>query len=143
MKLHIILLAALLAGCSNAMPGSQAVPAGLSGATPAARHRRPSDVVQFAYVANFGATNISAYSIAAGGALTPVAGSPFKSGKNPSSLAIDPMGKFVYVTNFGSNDVSAYTIDATSGALKKVEGSPFAAGSNPLTVAVDSSGKFA
>ena len=87
--------------------------------------------MQFAYVANYGSNNVSAYSIAAGGALTPVAGSPFKAGGGANGVAIDPTGKFAYVANFDSNDVSAYTIDSTSGALKKVKGSPFAAGATP------------
>lgn len=38
---------------------------------------------QFAYVANFGTNNVSAYSIGANGALTPVAGSPFTGGNLP------------------------------------------------------------
>ena len=83
-RASIVLLAALLAGCSNPAPGSQALPPGTSGAAnrPAAPWRQDA-AVQFAYVANFGSNDVSAYSIAASGALTPVPGSPFKAGTYP------------------------------------------------------------
>ncbi len=86
--------------------------------------------------------NVSAYSIGADGALTPVPGSPFAAGSRPVSVAVDPTGKFAYVANDGDNNVSAYSI-AANGALTPVPGSPFAAGSRPLSVAVDPTGKFA
>ena len=96
-RASIVLLAALLAGCSNPTPGSEALLPGTSGATKSAtQHRSGKDAaVQFAYVANVFSSDISAYSIAANGALTTVAGSPFKAGAYPSGVAIDPTGKFV------------------------------------------------
>ncbi|MGC2406036.1 MAG: beta-propeller fold lactonase family protein [Candidatus Cybelea sp.] len=145
-RASIVMLAGLLAGCSSTSPETQALPLGSSGATQhVVRPRGATDnAVQFAYVVNFGSNNLSAYSIAAGGALTPLAGSPFSAGTEPYGLAIDPTGKFAYVNNFGSSNISAYAIDATSGALKNVKGSPFGdAGANPLSVAVEPSGKFA
>jgi 6-phosphogluconolactonase len=45
---------------------------------------------RFAYVANLPDNTISAYRIGLNGALTPVAGSPFQTGKAPYSIAIDP-----------------------------------------------------
>src|SRR5260221_375162 len=86
--------------------------------------------------------NVSAYSIGANGALTPVPGSPFAAGTFPTSVAVDPTAKFAYVTNAFSNNVSAYSIGA-NGALKPVPGSPFAAGTFPFSVAVDPTAKFA
>lgn len=142
----IPVLSALLAGCSNTTPGSQALPLGSAAvAQRVERERSGRDVaVQFAYVTNFGSKNVSAYTIdATSGALTPIAGSPFGAGTDPWGIVVDPTGKFAYVANLGSNNVSAYTVDATNGALKKVKDSPFAAGTNPLGVAVDPSGKFA
>ncbi|MGA7092411.1 MAG: beta-propeller fold lactonase family protein, partial [Candidatus Cybelea sp.] len=95
-------------------------------------------VAQFAYVANYGSNDVSAYTInATSGALTPVTGSPFGAGTQAYDVAIDPDGKFAYVTNYGSNNVSAYTINATSGALTPVTGSPFGAGIQSLGIAVD------
>jgi len=49
---------------------------------------------QFAYVANALGNNVSAYSIGANGALTPVPGSPFPAGNGPVSVALDPTGNF-------------------------------------------------
>src|SRR5260221_717894 len=90
---------------------------------------------QFAYVANSESNNVSAYSIGANGALTPVPGSPFAAGIFPVSVAVDPTAKFAYVTNLVSNNVSAYSIGA-NGALTPVPGSPFAAGIAPRSVAI-------
>jgi DNA-binding beta-propeller fold protein YncE len=87
-------------------------------------------------------TTVSAFSIGADGALTPVTGSPFAAGTNPFSVAVDPTAKFVYVVNEVSNNVSAFSIGA-DGALTPVTGSPFAAGTEPFSVAVDPTGKFA
>src|SRR5260221_7232456 len=100
---------------------------------------------QFAYVANIGSNNVSAYSIGANGALMfNVPGSPFLAGSGPSSVAVDPTAKFAYVANIGSNNVSAYSIGA-NGALTPLAslGSPFAAGTKPASVAVDPTGKIA
>jgi len=98
---------------------------------------------KFAYVANQGSNSVSAYTIDnATGALSPVPGSPFAAGTNPSSVAVDTSGKFAYVANLNSNDVSAYTIDINAGALSPVPGSPFAAGVAPFWVAVDPSSHF-
>ena len=108
----------------------------------------PGNVAGFAYVANQGSDNVSAYAIdATTGVLSEVAGSPFAAGTSPESVRVDPSGKFAYVTNFGSaiasGNVSAYTIDASTGALSEVAGSPFAAGTQPVSVAVAPSGRFA
>jgi hypothetical protein len=49
---------------------------------------------KFAYVTNVVDLNVSAYSIAANGALVPVPGSPFAAGFNPVSVAITPLVLF-------------------------------------------------
>jgi DNA-binding beta-propeller fold protein YncE len=101
---------------------------------------------QFAYVANGAGNNLSAFSIAANGALTPVPGSPFVTGFGPTSVAVDPTGKFAYVANVSFEHlgtVSGYSIDHKTGALTPVRGSPFAAGNQPSSVAVDPTGRFA
>ena len=68
---------------------------------------------KFAYVANSGTSTLSAFSIdPKTGALAPIPGSPFATGSNPFSVAVDPSGKFAYVANFTSNDVSAYSISS-------------------------------
>jgi 6-phosphogluconolactonase len=73
------------------------------------------------------------------GALSPIPGSPFTVGNEPSGVVIDPAGKFLFVTNMVDNTVSAFTIDATSGALTPVSGSPFTTGPSPFLMAVNKS----
>ena len=95
----------------------------------------PSLRAEFVYVANLESNTVSAYSVGANGALTPVAGSLFAAGSGPESVAVDLLGRFVYVANTGSNNVSAYSVGA-NGALTPVAGSPFAAGIEPISVAL-------
>jgi 6-phosphogluconolactonase len=106
---------------------------------------------EFAYVANWGSGDVSAYTIdtiGGTGALTQIPcasgtgcnGDNFLAGSLPNSVTVDPSGKFAYVANRDSGDVSAYTIDST-GALASV-GTPVLAGTHPYSVTVDPSGKF-
>ena len=101
-----------------------------------------SIIPRFAYVANSGSNDVSAYTInASTGGLTSV-GAPVAAGTNPYSVTVDPLGKFAFVANHISNNVSAYTINASTGGLTSV-GAPVAAGTNPYSITVDPSGKFA
>jgi 6-phosphogluconolactonase len=73
-----------------------------------------------------GAGSVSAFAIdETGGALKPVAGSPYKAGTNPVAAVVEPSGRFLYVLNRDDATVSAYRI-AADGTLARVEGSPFA-----------------
>ena len=73
------------------------------------------------------------------GALSPITGSPFPAGNQPSNVAIDPAGKFLFATNMMDNTVSAFTIDGTSGGLTPVGGSPFPTGPDPFLMVVNKS----
>jgi 6-phosphogluconolactonase len=100
---------------------------------------------RFLYATNrcAGDNDLSAFRIdRESGRLTPIPGSPFASGAEPTAVAIDPSGRFAYVANLGTNNVSAYTIDEKSGRLSPVTGSPFAAGTSPSAIAVDPLGKY-
>jgi DNA-binding beta-propeller fold protein YncE len=92
------LLAITLIGCSSGGPGEEhslfGAPAG--------------PIPKFAYVANRGTNNVSAYTVnASTGALTPVAGSPFAAGSFAEGVAVDPAGKFEYVKKTSEDRVSA------------------------------------
>jgi 6-phosphogluconolactonase (cycloisomerase 2 family) len=89
---------------------------------------------KFVYVANMVAANISAYRIAQSGALTPVPGSPFATGREPYSIATNAANQCAYVANRFDKNISAYAI-AVNGALTPIEGSPFPAGVGPDSVA--------
>jgi len=138
--------AAFLAACSNSGSSGSITP---SGVAPDSQTRRPQGAVgpdataEYAYVVNSGDRSISAYKInTTTGALTSVTGL-FRTGADPTALALDPAGDFLYAVNAGSDNVSAYGIDVSTGALKKIAGSPFGTGLQPEGVAVDPSGKFA
>ena len=85
---------------------------------------------------NFGPNTVTAFSVAANGALTPVAGSPFATGgtgtdrgffaSNRARTCV--VGSRLYITNEGSDNVSGFNINPTTGALTPVPGSPFATG---------------
>ena len=98
---------------------------------------------QFAYVANLGDNTVSAYSVGSNGALTPVPGSPFATGRQPSSVTVDPTGTYAYIVNYTDDTVSAYSIDS-DGSLTPVPGSPFTtlSGAAPSWVTVDPTARF-
>lgn len=121
----------------------------LAGTGPTSASVDPSG--KFAYVANAGSNDVSAYTVDGTGALTPIAcdsgcsifiSANFAAGANPSSVTVDPSGRFAYVTNVGSSDISAYKIDPGTGALTSV-GAPVVLISSPVSVSVDPSGRFA
>lgn len=98
---------------------------------------------QFAYVSNFGGSNISVYSVSAG-VLTAMP-TPVPVDGNPQDLTIDPAGThlFVPVSSGSSNGaVDVFTINS-DGTLTKVTGSPYAVGIGPRFVDVDPTGKYA
>lgn len=98
---------------------------------------------RFAYVANRGSNNVSAYSVdAATGAMAAIPGSPFSVGNAPVAIAVDPTGGYAYVVNQLDSTISAFVIDRSSGVLNAVNGSPFATGSEPTSVAIDPTSTF-
>jgi 6-phosphogluconolactonase len=81
------------------------------------------------------------FSVGSGGVLTPLSGSPFAAGIQPSAIASDPTSAYVYVTDFVRGNVLAYTV--SSGNLTPMSGSPFPAGNEPSAIVVDPSFSFA
>src|SRR5581483_7469917 len=90
---------------------------------------------KFLFVANQTSDTISIFSIS-GTSLTEVAGSPFPTTANPTSVAVAPNSNFVYVTNDVNGTVSGYVFDSTTGAITaSVPGSPYAVGASPSGLA--------
>jgi 6-phosphogluconolactonase len=81
------------------------------------------------------------YSVASGGALTPVSGSPYQAGVKPSALATDPVSRFVYVTDFASNELIGYGVLSTDTLQFMING-PFRTGNQPSSVVIDPRGIF-
>lgn len=101
---------------------------------------------KFLYVSDQGDSQVIGFSIAAaGGALTPIGGSPFTflgmpvGGSGP--IAIDPVHQFLFfVSDKGGIGIS--TIDPATGALTPGPDIALPAGISPVAAAVDPAGKF-
>jgi hypothetical protein len=82
---------------------------------------------QFAYVANGGSNNVSAYRIGADGSLTQLTTSPFPAGSFPRSVAITPLVPFAssFATLEIANDSfdlkESFTLGANSKGIKPVK----------------------
>src|SRR5258708_23109052 len=106
-------------GTVMARPGARAID--MSGGTAAVTY-----TPKFAYAANNGSNNVSAFSVTpSSAALTTVSGSPYAAGTSPTAIAADPAGKFVYVANIGSTNVSTYASDPASPPSTSGPRSPF------------------
>jgi 6-phosphogluconolactonase (cycloisomerase 2 family) len=123
-------------GVLTQVPGSPFATGGSADGNGIALATTPND--QFLIAANTGSVNITVYSIAANGALSPVAGSPFPAGAGgvTDGIKVTPDGKFLAVARPGSNSVSMFSISGLGG-LTPVPGSPFIAGGTGGATGVD------
>lgn len=96
---------------------------------------------KYLFVAETGGNGLRAFSIAATGALTELAGSPFKTGLGPTAVLVDSTGGYLYVTNRTDGTISAFALSA-SGGLTALRGSPFATGVQPSDLAEDPSNTY-
>lgn len=84
----------------------------------------------FAYVANRGSGDVSAYSIhPTTGKLTFIG--VLGAGTSPYSLTTDPASNYVYVVNHDSQNISIFSINAVNGKLTEISDSPVAAVAHP------------
>jgi len=87
---------------------------------------------QFAYVVNFAANNVQAFTSDGNGNFTMV-GQPITTGVNPHNVNVDKAGRFVYISNVGSNFVSGFKINSADGSLTPINAAP----GSPVTDASD------
>jgi 6-phosphogluconolactonase len=97
----------------------------------------------YVYAALSSSNQIAAFSVVSGtGALTPVPGSPFSSGTNPSTLVL--ASGFLYALNkplgLTNGSITSYSVNSNTGALTPLSGSPFAIGG--ISMAADSFGQY-
>jgi 6-phosphogluconolactonase (cycloisomerase 2 family) len=87
---------------------------------------------------------ISAYGVAANGALTPLAGSPYADQQTaPCWVTLSPDGKFLFTANAGSDSISSYAISAdgslTCASTTALRGGP---GLGTFDQQLDPSGRY-
>jgi 6-phosphogluconolactonase len=105
----------------------------------------PPKPQNFVYTANAGGNQSTVSALSASpstGQLTPLAGSPYKTGSGSIALTSDPVRGRLYVANSGSGNISGFTIDLKSGALSPVASSPFPAESGMDSLAITPDGGF-
>jgi 6-phosphogluconolactonase len=102
----------------------------------------PGPTGSFAFIANSGSGNVSAFAVGSNSVLSSVPGSPFPAGAGAEFMALDSVHRFLYVSNQNSDDLSGFSVNASTGGLTPVLGSPFATGASPHGVVVDAAGKF-
>ncbi|MFV2057879.1 MAG: beta-propeller fold lactonase family protein [Thiohalomonadales bacterium] len=75
---------------------------------------------RWAMVSNSEQDTISVYGIVfSNGALFEIEGSPFKTGKQPTLMAMHPLKPYLYVLNKGSADIDVFAINNRMGTLTK------------------------
>lgn len=98
---------------------------------------------RFVYVANVHEGTVAVFSIAPGGEVAPIAGSPFRADTEALGMSLTPDGKFLYMifgTPSGPCHLLGFAVDPASGSFLPV---PAASIASAFTVNVDGSGKFA
>ncbi len=68
--------------------------------------------------ANSVASTVSVFSVGSGGALTPVSGSPFGTGREPVSVAFSPGGGLLATANFAASTVSVFSVAAPTAQIR-------------------------
>ncbi len=101
----------------------------------------------YLYIARSGTKGgVAVYSIGAGGALTPVTGSPFVAGSGTVAVVLDSTGTYAYAANRTDGTVSGFTIvpgtTAAALSLTPLNGSPYASGLSVNSLAIDKTGKY-
>lgn len=101
----------------------------------------PDNPGKFAFVANNGSGNVSAYTVGSNGALANAPGSPFGAATNPNAVDADAAGRLVYVAN-NAGGISGYSVKRNDGSLGAISGSPFSPATGYRAIAADPAGRY-
>lgn len=93
----------------------------------------------YVYTANYNSSDVSQYSIGAGGALTFVATAATGT-SGAASIAFNPAGTYAYVANYLGATVSMFSVSAVDGSLTPLGTVP--AGAGPNFIVVDPTARF-
>jgi 6-phosphogluconolactonase len=116
----LVFVLLLMNGCSGGMKPSVA----------------QGPTASFAFIANSGSGNVSAFAVGSNGVLSSVPGSPFSAGLGAEFMALDSVHKFLYVSNQNSDNLSGFSVNTSTGSLTPVPGSPFTTDASPHGVVV-------
>ena len=84
---------------------------------------------------------VHVFRIGTAGALNEIARSPFDSGGQAYSIALDNTGKYAYAANRLNGTIYGYSI-GTGGGLTALPGSPYTSGTQVTSLGMDNSGKY-
>ena len=90
---------------------------------------------------NAGQGGVVALTVATGGALTPVTGSPYCAGVTPSAIASHPIGNYLYVTDSAQNEIIGYHVNG-DGSLIPFTNGPISTGTFPDSITVEPRGLY-
>jgi 6-phosphogluconolactonase (cycloisomerase 2 family) len=116
----------------------------LNGGAPFAAGINPSAIASdpssgYVYVTDSKSGEVLGYAVSASGKtagfLSPLSGSPFPAGNQPSAVVVDPAYPYVYVANAADSTVTAYSM--SNGALTRL--GTFATGLDPVAIGIDPS----
>ena len=81
------------------------------------------------------------FSVGTGGVLTPLTGSPFAAGTQPSAIGSDASSTYVYVTDYAKAQILGYSVTASGSLSPLTSGAGgsnlFASGNEPSAIVVD------
>lgn len=94
------------------------------------------------YIARSGTGGgVRVFAIGSGGSLNEISGSPFASGGQAYTVALDNTGKYLYAANRTNGTIYGYSI-GTGGGLTALGGSPYTSGLLVTSLGTDSSGDY-
>jgi 6-phosphogluconolactonase len=93
------------------------------------------------YVTDFASNQLIGYGVYSGYALNFLPNGPYRSGGQPTAVAVDPRGRFIYVSNSLDSTVGAYVIDLQTGvpssAVNTTGSQSNSTDTQPVAIAVD------
>ncbi len=93
------------------------------------------------YATDFASNQLIGYTVQSNGIISFLLNGPFKTGNEPTAIAIDPRGKYIYIANSLDSSVSAYVIDLANGtpssAVNVTGASINSTDTDPVSIVVD------
>ena len=118
-------------GVLTPLNGGVPFAAGVHPSAIASDYRKPAGT--YVYVTDSVSGNVLGYSLRPD-VLTPLSGSPFPAGNQPSAIVVDPKYPYAYVANALDGTVTAYSI-GSNGVLTSL--GTYAAGIEPVAIGID------